>query len=211
MRLILIRHYRTEFNVSGHIMGWGDSPQATGWAEDLGYIARILEQRGAVPAVIYSSDLRRSRQTAAFFAEHFGLHAATATTLLNEVNYGELHRKRKSWVAAHYTQHKTDPAFVYPGGESFNEMQQRSVDFIDRIAAAAEQNTVLCVTHSGVIRGLLSHYLGLAFAAQLRRRISHRYIGVLEFDGGRCTRYEEWGAPSSFANEGFVQLPPSRG
>jgi broad specificity phosphatase PhoE len=92
-----------------------------------------------------------------------------------------------------------DPDFIYPGGESFRQMQHRSTAFVSSLAESLIGKTILIVVHAGVIRGLVSYYLGLEYATQLKRKISHRYIGEFLFDGKTCVRYDELGKPSGFA------------
>lgn len=204
MRLLLIRHYKTLFNCSGHIMGWGDSPQVEEWLDDVQFVEKTLDQQGLVPDVVYSSALGRARRTGDYFAGKLGLGCARHDSRLNEIDYGELTEKPKKWVAEHYPGYKTDPDFVYPRGESFRQMQRRCVRFIDQLAAAHPSQTLLCVAHAGVIRALVSHFLQLDFASQLKRRVSHRYIGLLTFDQGICTDYQELGEPSDFVLQGVV-------
>ncbi len=207
MRTILVRHCKTLFNVSGLIMGWVDSPRVENWLEDILYIEAVLQQRGAHPDRVYSSALGRARDTADYMSRKLGQGSARHTQQLNEINYGSLSNKSKKWVAAHYPRHKKDPDFVYPGGESFSQMQSRSVAFLQDMALRHESETILCVAHAGVIRGLLSHFLHLDYTPQLKRRISHRYIGVMDFSGTTCSAYDEWGEPSGFVTDGIVTLP----
>jgi probable phosphoglycerate mutase len=198
MRLVLIRHYKTIFNSSGQIMGWGDSPRVDEWLDDVVFIEETLEQQEVIPDAVYSSALGRARRTGDYFAGKLGQECARHDQQLNEINYGKLTKKSKKWVAAHYPLHKRDPDFVYPEGESFRQMQKRCVRFVNRLASEHSAETLLCVVHAGVIRALLSHFLQLDFAAQLKRRVSHRYIGFLTIDDGICTDYRELGEPSDF-------------
>ena len=207
MRIILVRHCKTLFNISGHIMGWVDSPRIENWLEDVLFIEAVLHERDTRPDRVYSSALGRARDTADYISTKLGLGSARHTQQLNEINYGSLSEKPKKWVAAHYPLHKKDPDFVYPDGESFRQMQSRSVSFLQDIALQHPSENVLCVVHAGVIRGLLSHFLHLDFAAQLKRRISHRYVGILDFSEATCRAYDEWGEPSGFVTDGVVTLP----
>lgn len=207
MRAIITRHYKTIINASEQILGWGDSPRNHDWEADVEYVDKILRQRGVRFDAVYSSALERSRQTAMFHARRHGIHLIRDSRELNEVNYGELYRKKKKWVAENYPQHKKDPDFVYPGGESFSQMQQRSVNYLKSIARLHQDQTVLIVAHAGVIRGLVSHFLGLDYAENLKRKISHRYIGEFLFDGEACVRYDELGMPSGFVKDGVITPP----
>ena len=142
-----------------------------------------------------------------YFAKCHGIHIVHDSSLLNEVNYGKLYKKSKKWVARHIPEHKVDPDYVYPEGESFRQMQTRSVSFLTSLAGLYPGRTVLLVVHAGVIRGFVSHFLGLDYAAQLKRRLSHRYIGDFRFRGHDCIGYNELGKPSGFVRDGVVELP----
>jgi len=207
MRAIITRHYKTLNNVSEQILGWGDSPRDKGWRVDVDFVNERLQKEGISFDAVYSSDLERSRQTAMYHAKLFGLKIIHDTLALNEVNYGKLYKKKKKWVAEHYPRHKKDPDFVYPGGESFHQMQLRSVDYLSSLAKSHPQQTVLIVVHAGVIRGLVSHFLDLNYAEHLKHKISHRYIGDFLFDGENCVRYDELGKVSGFVREGAIKIP----
>jgi len=207
MRAIITRHYKTLNNVSELILGWGDSPRDKGWRADVDFVNDRLRQEGVSFDAVYSSDLERSRQTAMYHARIFGLPAIHDTAALNEVNYGKLYKKKKKWVAEHYPLHKKDPDFVYPEGESFSQMQQRSVEYLLSLAKMRPQQTVLIVVHAGVIRGFVSHFLGLNYADHLTHKISHRYIGDFLFDGENCVRYDELGRQSGFVRDGAIEIP----
>lgn len=207
MRAIITRHYKTLNNVSEQILGWGDSPRDKSWRADVDFVNERLRKAGISFDGVYSSDLERSRQTAMYHARLLGLKIIHDTPALNEVNYGKLYKKKKKWVAEHYPRHKKDPDFVYPGGESFHQMQLRSVDYLSSLAKSHPQQTVLVVVHAGVIRGLVSHFLGLNYADHLKHKISHRYIGDFLFDGENCVRYDELGRASGFVREGVIKIP----
>ncbi len=211
MRALVIRHYKTEFNESGRLMGWADSPRGREWKTDFDFVDTRLREQGVKFDAIYSSDLERSRQTAKMHAENYGVAGVHDTRQLNEINYGRLQRLRKTWIRRFFPQHKTSAEMVYPGGESFQQMQQRSVDFFVSLADASPQQTVLIVTHSGVIRGFISHFLGLDLGDHLRHAISFRYIGDFEFDGSMFKRYDELGESSGFVNSGVIDLPATVG
>ena len=207
MRAIITRHYKTIINASDEILGWGDSPRDKGWKADVEFVSARMRDRGINFDAVYSSDLERSRQTAKFHSRLLGIDITHAAPALNEVNYGKLYKKKKKWVAEHYPLHKVDPDFVYPKGESFRQMQQRSVSYLSSLAKSHAQQTVLIVVHAGVIRGLVSHFLGLNYADNLKHTISHRYIGDFQLDGENCVRYDELGKPSGFVSEGFIKVP----
>ena len=207
MRAIIVRHYKTLLNASGQILGWGDAPRAADWRGDLAFVEDALRERRISPDVIYASALERARQTAIHYAQRSGMDSVHTSPALNEVNYGLLFGKSKKWVTRTIPQHKTDPDFVYPEGESFRQMQRRSVRFLVSLTRLHPGQTVLIVVHAGVIRGLVSHFLGLDYGSQLRQKISHRFIGDFRFVGERCAIYDELGQASGFVRSGMVTVP----
>ena len=207
MRIILIRHFKTQTNKDGRILGWGDSPPCEDWRVDFDYVDALLTEQGVNFDAVYSSDLERSRETAKLHARVLGISTVNSSAELNEVNYGKLQQKRKSWVGDNYPKHKKDPDMVYPGGESFRQMQQRSVRFLSSLVEANPRQSALVVAHAGVIRGLISHFLGLEYADNLERRIPFRYIGDFLFKGKHCVRYKELGRPSGFVRDRIIKIP----
>ncbi|PID42542.1 MAG: hypothetical protein CSB48_10020 [Proteobacteria bacterium] len=211
MRVIVVRHYKTRFNKSNKIMGWGNSPPAKDWMRDLIYVKKKLKQNDLCISAIYTSNLERAKRTGDFFSQHLGLgkNPVSHSAELNEINYGTLFEKDKSWVEKMIPRHKKDPDFVYPEGESFRQMQHRSVRFIDSLAKEHENDTVLVVVHAGIIRGFVSHYLDLPYAPCLKMKTSHRYIGDYRFKGkaNRFVQYTELGQPSQFVRDRIIFIP----
>ncbi len=207
MRALIVRHYKTRFNETGRIMGWDDSPRGRDWRADVDFVDARLRELGIDFDQAYSSDLERSRQTAKIYARKLDITGICARSQLNEINYGKLQKMKKIWVPRFFPQHKKNPNFIYPGGESFRQMQQRSVAFIESLAGSQPGRTILVVTHAGVIRGLVCHFLGLELGSHLRQKIPFSYIGDFCFDGARCTRYDELGHPSGFVADGTVEPP----
>ncbi len=206
MRLLLVRHYKTLLNAGERILGWGDSPRVSEWEADLMPVREILQASDFTINTVYSSHLERARQTSLYYARHLRISVVHHATELNEVNYGELYGKPKRWVADNIPQYKTDPDFVFPGGESFRQMQGRSVAFVESLQADHAAQTLLLVVHAGVIRGLLCHFLHLDYAPNLKHKIGHRYIGELSISDGRCIGYDELGKRSGFVKAGVVSL-----
>lgn len=207
MRLIVVRHFKTCSNAADRILGWGDSPPSEDWEKDLIFVDKTLRRQGIEIDAIYSSDLERAKRTAQYYAQSRSGATFRHSGQLNEVNYGKLYHKSKNWVSANIRQYKTDPNFVFPEGESFNQMRARSVKFVLGLACKQQAQTILLVIHAGVIRGLICHFLDLDYSSNLKRKISHQYIGDFQIEGSRCIQYEELGTPSGFINQEII-IPP---
>ena len=125
MRLPLVRHGETDWNLNTRVQGRLDTPlNATGLrqAELLG----AALQREALTA-IFASPLQRAQTTAAAIAQHHGLPVATLPGL-SELDQGDLEglpaaeiRTHPSGVHQHWQ--ASNFGFVIPGGESLEALQ----------------------------------------------------------------------------------------
>jgi broad specificity phosphatase PhoE len=103
---------------------------------------------------------------------------------LREVDFGSWEKKtfdeiQAENLAAVNRWGEFDPAFAFPGGE-------RLEDFFERIRRVASfmadvpEKTVLAVTHAGVIRSLICHYLGLNPRNYVLFNVDYCSLTVLE-------------------------------
>jgi probable phosphoglycerate mutase len=129
--------------------------QALNWAERF---------TGAGLAAIYCSPLSRCLETAEMIGERCGLEPTPAQAL-QEINLGEWEGRSFKTIR---TLHPRDFArrgdsiadFRTPGGESFEDLQQRAWPAFEEMAGR-HQGPVLMVTHAGVIRVLICRMLGM--------------------------------------------------
>jgi len=187
-------------------MGWGDAPPAANWEDDLEVVDRTLDAAGLNFDAYYASALGRARVTAHYYAQRRGAEKVANRSALNEVNYGGFFGLPKESVEQSCPEYKTDADFVFPGGESFHQMQQRSAAGVLDLEAQHARHTLLLVAHAGVIRGLICHFLGLDFESNLKRKVSHRYIGDFTIEHGVCVRYDELGRLSGFVRDGVIEV-----
>lgn len=176
LRLWLVRHGVTDWNLEGRWQGWTDTALSdTGRAQ-----ARRLEPRlvGREFDAVYSSDLQRASDTARLS----GL-TPTLDARLREVNFGAfegglssdnlLHPEFEEWLAA--------PGILRtPGGESYGDLQTRALEWL---AALPESGEVIAFAHGGTIQTLVTGLLEIpAMVAPRiwRLRVTHASITVLE-------------------------------
>lgn len=169
MRLIFMRH-----GIPDLMYGNG---KCTGQAKCVGQTNYPLSAAGCgkieksalelkennTPHVIYSSPLLRCVQSSCILRPYFdcGIYF---TEGLAEIYMGEWENLLFSEIKARYPQeyHRRGCAmedYCVPGGESFREVQMRAAVVVRQAAAdAAADDTILFVTHIGVIRSLLCLY-----------------------------------------------------
>ncbi len=149
IRLALLRHGRTAWNLEGRLQGRADIPVL----EDA--LAELRRHRPPAPYAGWrwlASPLTRTAQTAAAIGV-----TATPEPALIETDWGGYEGKLLADL-------ETDPAFIAnealgldfqpPGGESPRMVQQRLAPLLARLAAAGTD--CAAVSHKGVIRALLA-------------------------------------------------------
>jgi alpha-ribazole phosphatase/probable phosphoglycerate mutase len=158
--LVLIRHAQPATGPPpGPLCGWLDVPlSAAGWAQ-LDGLRRRLGRRGP-PAALYTSPLRRARQTAGCLSRLWALPARECDAL-REIHCGVLEgvpietvrRRHPALWARNLAQQ--DDAFAWPGGESYRAFRDRVLDAVEAIAGRHRGGAVAIVTHAGVIAQVL--------------------------------------------------------
>lgn len=164
--ILLARHGETDWNREKRWQGVSDLSLNERGREQARALAGKLE---AVPlSAVYASDLRRAYETALVVAEAKGL-AVTPMREFREVDVG-------SWTGLSYDEVKERFRDAYKqvrartgrgweGGETYAEMGSRVLEAMRRIAREHAGDAVLVVTHSGPIRTVRAHALGLDYAA----------------------------------------------
>ena len=164
--ILLARHGETDWNRERRWQGLADLPLNERGREQVRALAEKLE---AVPfSAIYASDLRRAYETALVVAERRGL-AVTPLRELREIDVGSwtglLQDEVKERFRDAYAKVRARTGRGWDGGETYEEMGRRVLDAIRRIAREHPgDTTVLVVTHSGPIRTVRAHALGMDYA-----------------------------------------------
>lgn len=155
MKLILVRHGQTEWNLSRRTQGQHDSPLT-----DRGIQQAKLGGRALAKYRIdnfYCSDSGRAVQTAKqMIQENPELPSYKPDSRLRELNYGKWEGMKIDEIRLRYSEHYqilvNDPvSFIPPEGESFTDMQKRFKSFIDSIETNGN-TTCLVVSHSELLR-----------------------------------------------------------
>jgi broad specificity phosphatase PhoE len=72
------------------------------------------------------------------------------------------------------------PKLKYPGGESVAEFNSRVSQFVGRLKKHAPQETILIVAHSGSLRSLMCHLLGIDQERRWQFRLDLASLTILE-------------------------------
>jgi broad specificity phosphatase PhoE len=168
--LLLARHGETDWNRARRWQGFADRPLTErGKAQ-----ARALAERLADIALdaVYSSDLRRARETAEAVTVAQGLEVIQLPEL-REVDVGSWEGLTRDEAEERFPkgfQRWRDGGTGWDDGETYGEMSRRVLEALDRIARDREGGRVLIVTHGGPIRAIHAAALGLDVEAYRRIR-----------------------------------------
>jgi len=159
-QVYLARHGQTAYNFEGRFQGQQAIP-----LDDVGRgQARELAER-AVPygfAALWCSPLLRARETAEIVGERLGLELRDDARLMEtdagdwtDLSFAEVQAREPDRFNQFIT---VDPAFSFPGGESFAEQDVR----VSAAVADVEQGPLpaLVVCHGMVIRAALTTHSG---------------------------------------------------
>jgi probable phosphoglycerate mutase len=158
---LLARHGETDWNRARRWQGHADPPLNDVGREQARALAAALD--GVPLDAVYSSDLRRARDTAAVVAEAHGLEVV-ATAALREIDVGEWSGLTTAEIEERFPAGWDRHAAGGDGwerGETHEAMSARIVGAVSEIAAGHPGETVFCVLHGGVIRALLAYADGL--------------------------------------------------
>jgi uncharacterized phosphatase len=152
MRLALIRHGQTDWNLRGLMQGRTDIPlNDTGRAQAKAAAERIDR---AEWDLVVSSSLGRARETAAILAGALDLPVAGAYDDLVEQDFGAAEGMLVSEVPARW------PDRAFEGKEPDDEVGPRGVRGLERIATEHAGARVLAVAHGTLIRHVLGELSG---------------------------------------------------
>jgi probable phosphoglycerate mutase len=157
-RILLLRHGQSTWNASGRWQGWADAP-LSGSGEAAAAAAAADPALDRITAAV-SSDLQRAARTAEMIALARGWPPVTTFRGLRERGAGlwtGLTRAEidEGWPGA--LRGRGDVQI--PGGEAPAAVAARAVATLHRIAARWLGESVLAVTHGGVVRRIES-FLG---------------------------------------------------
>ncbi|MBN1260497.1 MAG: histidine phosphatase family protein [Anaerolineae bacterium] len=170
-RLILVRHGRTLLNATGRIQGRADTPlDAQG--RDEAHRAGARLRREFDVAALYTSPLRRCRETAAILGEHLDLIPQNNADIV-EFSFGlidghtleEVRERHPAlgdallhWLRVGQDSQEIRPRI--PDAEDEAAFGARLAAFWDHIQAHHPGETVAAATHGGVIKGMLTLIAG---------------------------------------------------
>ena len=180
-RLLLIRHGESEGNRERIFTPSGDTPLTELGIQQAHAVAERLRQEFAVRRVA-SSPFRRARHTAEIVAAEHGLPVEIEPAL-HERHWGAL-------IGRPYGEARNAPGlnperyweWRPPGGETMEDVLQRTGPALNRLATAFPDHDQVIVSHGGVMTALWRHITGEWRAGRV---VDNTGLIVVEFSAGQ--------------------------
>lgn len=183
MRIFLIRHGETDWNIERRVMGVEPIPLNENGRDMVRSVAELLAEERI--DTIYSSTVKRAKESAEILAERWNAGIVDEPRL-NECRF-------EPWVGKLFEELREEKDFKlyftkptesrFSTSESMRDIQARAVAAMERIKSEKKSSIVAAVTHSDIVKPILSHYLGMDLDLMHRFIISNASITLLDFSG----------------------------
>lgn len=180
--LILARHGETDWNRENRFQGHADPPlNAVGRAQSV----ELAEALAGEPiARVYTSPLRRARQTAELVTERLGVEIESHEAL-REIDVGSWTGLTRDEVAERfpegYARWLERAPHGFEDGETYEELAARVIPAVRSLATVHPSATLLIVTHGGPSRVVQAHAAGIDYAEARRRETVLANCAVCRF------------------------------
>lgn len=191
---MIVRHGETIWNLQHRQQGHKDSPLTDLGEKQAQALAQALSAVSF--AAVYSSDLGRAAKTAEVITGALRMNISLDPHL-RERNLGIMEgltldeiRARDPEVHGNWV--LGNPEYRIPGGESEMDLRSRCVAAFGRLALEHPNSRILVVTHSGALKSLFLHTLGVPAKAPRTFSLYNASINRFRFCDGQWYM-ETWG------------------
>ena len=186
IRIILLRHGETTWNIEGRYQGQEDTPLSPRGLEQGKKAALALKNIPSDRAI--SSPLSRSFETCRMAADYHHLTVMKDGRLI-EISHGLWEGIHADEIEARYPKEfrlwHTHPEQVQmPEGENLEDVRKRAREAFDEYAAKYDGETVLVAAHDAVNKAIICDLLGLDMSHFWQIKQDNACINVLECDKG---------------------------
>ncbi|WP_051261193.1 HEAT repeat domain-containing protein [Desulfovibrio inopinatus] len=201
--ICLLRHGEIEKPAQGIYIGQTDFPLSERGREQAQHWAQFFTAAFR-PQHIIASDLHRTMETAQIIASQLSVQIDSEPRF-REISLGDwegvsMRHIKKTQFEAWSARGDRPDTFRPPGGESFNDVANRVFPLFNALSvqSALQNETVVIVTHAGVIRTIFHTLLGLPISSFFIQRIPLATLYVLDTDEtGLIHRYSVLPCPDS--------------
>lgn len=183
-KLYIARHGETDWNLQGRTQGIKDSELTELGLQQADLLAgRLIDEN---IEVIYSSCLSRAKSTASIISNRVNV-PYFCNEDLNEINYGRWEGLTSQEIKGLYPNElkkwRNEPHNAcIPEGEKLLAVQERIVNFFERLINNSFHANILVVSHSTIIKLLLLHILGMELCSYYRLKQQNCSLNIISFE-----------------------------
>lgn len=163
MKIYLVRHGETDWNLRGMFYGWTDCDINEKGVEQAARLKNFFNQ--IEYDKIYSSDLLRAGHTAEIIAADQKIEIEK-NSCFREIYFGDWEDKAGKYIRENHSDElnlwitgwKTRSL---PGGESFQDFYRRVTEGLAKIIQENKGKTVVIVSHNGPMSAMLCYLTGV--------------------------------------------------
>lgn len=183
MKLILVRHGQTHENVAGIIQGQSVGRLNMVGKEQAKKVGIRLKDEKI--DVAYVSDLERACDTAKEILKWHPKTKVVYTKELRERHRGVWEGKLRKEILAQENEKGPYHLITPPGGESLEDAQKRIVLFYEKILKKHKRQTVLIVSHGGLLTPFYLYLFEKSFEEYKKYHPQNAAISIIEISEDR--------------------------
>jgi len=187
-RIYLMRHGETLYQARASEGALGNGELTERGREQISSVALLF--RGVPLDRVYASPLARAQETAQLIASGRGLDVLLSADLREitpseQIVTAQPPSETLKEVQRFFKSPTTSWDEPYLGGESFRQVQERGVRFLDSLLSQEDWQTVLVVAHGGINNALLAYVTGVTDGRIFNIEQDFGCINVIDFVHGR--------------------------
>ena len=182
-RIFLFRHGETANSKEVCFNGHFDVGLSERGLKQFQHWADVLKEENF--NAIYSSDLKRTRNSAQYIAEEQGLELISFPEL-RELSFGVWEGMSISEVESSYPgqlkeRMQSIASFQADGGETYHQLQERVIPKYEEIVASHPNDKIALVCHGGVNRIILGHLMGIPIDRIFRIHQDYAALNIIQY------------------------------
>ncbi len=184
--LYLVRHGQTLWNQQRRLQGQRDSALTSEGLRQAESLAdRLINKKFSA---IYTSDLGRTMITSRIVSAKLNGQQVYPDIRLRERNFGIFHGLNWEEIMKRFPEEgKNEKSgnveYIIPEGESRQQVLDRSKEFLNDIILKHQGESILAVTHGGIVSSVVRLVLNIPVNAPRRFYLPNTAINVFEFNG----------------------------
>ena len=181
MRLILVRHGETRENRDKIMQGQSPGHLTSDGINQAKKLGKRLSKKHF--DIIYSSDLLRCKDTLKEIRKYHPKTKVRYAKELRERGFGVWEGRHHDVIDAHLARRGVKFKDWKPtGGETREQKRQRVTRFLNKMLREHPDDTVLWVTHGGVIYSVMTGILGIDLKSKCVSHTENTAVSVVELD-----------------------------